>query len=36
MREIAHEAGLVDRLIGPIPIEPVGNCQKSGMSQRCG
>ncbi len=22
--------------IGPIPIEPVGNCQKSGISQGCG
>jgi hypothetical protein len=34
--QVLHEARLVDRLSGPRPIEPVGNCQKSGISQGCG
>jgi hypothetical protein len=36
MREVAHEARLVDRADRAEPIEPVGSCQKSGISHGCG
>ena len=34
--QVAHEARLIDRQIGPRPIDTVGNSQKSGISQGCG
>ena len=36
VREVAHEARVVDAADGAMPMEPVGNCQKSGISQGCG
>ena len=35
MLQVTQEARLINRIVGPIPIEPVGNCQKLGINTWC-